>query len=279
MYDLYKEAYTPWEWHGELFKAAQAEDLVCFSSPFDKTAVDFLESLNNPIYKIASLEITDIPLIRYVASKKKPVIISTGIANDDDIQLAIDTCKAEGNDEIVLLKCTTSYPAPIDKANLAMIGDFKRKFSVMTGLSDHTLGITVPIVAVTLGAKVVEKHFILDKSVGGPDASFSLDQNEFARMVSAIRDAEVAIGKIDYQLDDAQKKSREFSRSLYVVESMKRGDIVTFSNIRSIRPGYGLHPKHYNEILGKKVNKDLSRGDRFSLEFVSKDLISKSKRS
>jgi pseudaminic acid synthase len=257
---LYKEAHTPWDWHEQLFATAREEGLICFSSPFDPTAVDFLEALDVPAYKIASFEITDIPLIRYVAEKGKPVIISTGIAGKDDILLALQACRDAGNDQIILLKCTSSYPAPVDQANLAMIQDFAEEFDVVPGLSDHTLGITVPVVATTLGAKVIEKHFILDKSVGGPDASFSLDEKEFKQMVDAVRDAEKAMGKVDYQLTEKQKNSREFSRSLYVVKDMKKGDIITRENVRSIRPGFGLHPKYYEEVLGKKVGKDLSAG-------------------
>ena len=198
------------------------EGLICFSSPFDKTAVDLLEELNNPIYKIASFEITDIPLIHYVASKGKPVIISTGIATLEDIELAVETCHKVGNNQIILLKCTSSYPAPIDEANLVMIKDLAERFNVVSGLSDHTMGITAPVVAVTQGAKVIEKHFILDKTVGGPDASFSLDEEEFTQMVKAVRDAEVAIGNINYKLTEKQLAGRNFSRSLYIVKDVKK---------------------------------------------------------
>ena len=269
LYDLYKEAYTPWEWHKELYKEAKNQGLICFSSPFDKTAVDFLESLYNPIYKIASFEITDIPLIEYAASKGKPMIISTGIAEYEDIKLAVDTCRNAGNNDIILLKCTSSYPAPVEEANLAMIKRFAQDFGVKTGLSDHTLGTTVPIVAVALGAKVIEKHFILDRKIGGPDASFSLNEQEFTEMVKAIRIAEQAVGKETYELTEKQKSGRIFSRSLYVVEDMKKGDIVTENNVRSIRPGLGLHPKYFKEIIGKKVSKNTEKGDRISLDFLS----------
>jgi pseudaminic acid synthase len=268
LHDLYQEAYTPWEWHKELFEVAAAEGLICFSSPFDFTAVDFLESLNVPAYKIASFEITDIPLIEYVASKGKPIIISTGIAELADIDLAVAACKRMGNHDIALLKCTSSYPAPIEEANLVMIKDIEERFNVISGLSDHTMGSTAPIVAVVLGAKIIEKHFILDRSIGGPDASFSMNELEFTEMVKAIRDAEKAIGIVDYKLTDKQKKGRDFSRSLYVVEDMKAGETITPTNIRSIRPGYGLHPKYYAEIMGKKVNVDLTVGTAFALKFV-----------
>jgi pseudaminic acid synthase len=268
LYQLYQEAYTPWEWHKKLFKAAEDEGLIYFSSPFDKTAVNFLEELNVPAYKIASFEITDIPLIEYVASKGKPIIISTGIAELEDIELAIDACKRMGNDNIAILKCTSSYPAPIEEANMAMIRDFEKRFGVISGLSDHTMGATVPIVATSMGAKIIEKHFILDRSIGGPDASFSMNEVEFTEMVNAVREAEKAIGKVDYHLTDKQKSGKAFSRSLYVVKDMKAGDVITEENVRSIRPGYGLHPKYYAQILGKKVNTDLEKGDPIRLDFV-----------
>jgi len=267
LYDLYKEAYTPWEWHKELFETAKEEGLICFSSPFDKTAVDFLEELNTPAYKIASFEITDIPLIEYAASKGKPMIMSTGIAAEDDIQLAVDTCRKVGNNDIILLKTTSQYPAKIEDANLAMIPDLEKQFNVLAGLSDHTLGIVVPVVAATLGAKVIEKHFILDKSIGGPDASFSLDEKEFTEMVKAVRDAEKAIGKVDYSLTEKMKKSRQFARSLYVVKDIKAGEVITEENVRSIRPGFGLHPKYYKEVLGKNAVMDLEKGIRFDIDF------------
>jgi pseudaminic acid synthase len=264
LYDLYKEAYTPWEWQAEIFKLAKEEGIICFSSPFDKTAIDFLEGLNNPIYKIASFEITDIPLIKYAASKGKPMIISTGIANEDDIQLAVRTCREEGNNDITLLKCTSAYPAPIEEANLIMIRDLAERFGVKVGLSDHSLGITLPITAVAMGATVIEKHFILDKSIGGPDAAFSLDKKEFAQMIKAVREVEQAIGKIDYKLSEKQKISREHSRSLYAVSDIKAGEIFTDKNIRSIRPGFGLHPKYYWEVIGKTAKMDIERGTPLS---------------
>ncbi len=260
LYDLYKEAYTPWEWQEVLFKTAREEGLICFSSPFDKTAVDLLEDLEAPAYKIASFEITDIPLIEYVASKGKPVIFSTGIAGLEDIELALDACRRMGNEQIILLKCTSSYPAPIEEANLVMIPDLAKRFGVIAGLSDHTLGITAPIAAIVLGARVIEKHFILNRSIGGPDASFSLDEIEFTAMVKAVREAEKAVGKVDYTLTDKMKNSRKFARSLYVVKSIKAGEILTAENIRSIRPGYGLHPKYYKDVLGKRARVDLARG-------------------
>jgi pseudaminic acid synthase len=246
LYELYQEAYTPWEWHETLFRVAEEEGLICFSSPFDKTAVDFLEKLNTPAYKIASFEITDIPLIEYVASKGKPMIISTGIAELDDIRLALEACLRVGNNNIALLKCTSSYPAPINEANMIMIKDLSERFNTISGLSDHTIGITVPIVATALGAKIIEKHFILDRSIGGPDATFSMNEKEFTEMVTLVREAENAIGNINYNLSEKQLKGRDFSRSLYVVEDLKKGEIITEFNIKSIRPGFGLHPRFYN---------------------------------
>lgn len=271
LYDLYKEAYTPWEWHEELFKVARQEGLICFSSPFDKTAVDFLESLYVPAYKIASFEITDIPLIAYVASKGKPVIISTGIATQQDIELAISTCKNAGNDQIALLKCTSSYPAPIEEANMIIVKDMAERYGVITGLSDHTIGSTVPVVATCFGAKIIEKHFIIDRSIGGPDASFSMNEQEFTEMVKMVREAEKAIGVVDYSLTEKQIKGRDFSRSLYVVNDIAKGEIITEHNVRSIRPGFGLHPKYLAEVIGKPSNIELKKGERFGLDYIEKD--------
>lgn len=266
LYQLYQEAYTPWEWHRALFEAATKVGLECFSSPFDPTAVDLLEELDAPAYKIASFEITDIPLIKYVASKNKPVILSTGIATEEDIQLALEACHSVGNQNIALLKCTSSYPAPVEEANMVMIEDLSRRFGVISGLSDHTLGSTVPVVATCFGAKIIEKHFILDHSIGGPDASFSLDENEFSEMVNAVRTAEKAIGKVNYSLTEKQQSGRVFSRSLYAVEDIQKGEVITSQNLRSIRPGYGLHPKNYEGLIGTKAKKDFKKGDRFTIE-------------
>ena len=267
-YTLYKKAYTPWEWHEKIFHVAREEGITCFSTPFDKTAVDFLESLNNPIYKIASFEITDIPLIKYIASKQKPIILSTGIAMEEDIQLALKTIYNEGNWDVTLLKCTSAYPAPIEDANLLTIPDMKERFHTKVGLSDHTMGSTVPMAAVALGAEVVEKHFIIDRSIGGPDSAFSMTQEEFTQMVQNVRNVEKALGKVNYPADSSKIKGREFSRSLYVAKDMKVGDVITEDNVRSVRPGYGLHPKYLPEILGKKINRDLEKGTRMSLDYV-----------
>ena len=249
-------------------KFANEEGLICFSSPFDITAVDFLEELNCPIYKIASFEITDIPLIEYVASKGKPMIISTGIAELDDIELAIKTCKNSGNNDITILKCTSAYPADPADSNLMTIPDIKERFGVKVGLSDHTMGIEGPIVATVLGASVIEKHFILNKSIGGPDAHFSLDEKEFTEMVKAVRKAEQMMGVAEYEMTEKKKKSRQFSRSLFVVEDVKKGDVITKSNVRSVRPGFGLHPLYLSKIIGKKFNQDLEKGTPMSFNFI-----------
>lgn len=268
LYSLYQKAYTPWEWHEEIFRVAKEEGLVCFSTPFDKTAVDFLEELNNPIYKIASFEITDIPLIKYIASKHKPIILSTGIAMEEDIKLALDTIYAEGNKDVTLLKCTSAYPAPIEDANLLTIPDMKQRFGVKVGLSDHTEGSTVPMTAVALGAEVIEKHFIIDRSIGGPDSAFSMSAEEFAEMVENVRKVEKALGSVHYPTDPTKIKGREFSRSLYVAEKIKAGEIITEKHVRSVRPGYGLHPKFLPGLIGKTVNRDLEKGERFAMSFV-----------
>ena len=269
LHDLYSEAYTPWEWHGRLMEVAKEEGLECFSSPFDPTAVEFLEGLNVPAYKVASFEITDIPLIELIASKGKPVIISTGIATEEDIEWALEACHRMGNTDIALLKCTSSYPAPIEEANLVMIRDFAERYGVIVGLSDHTMGSTAPIVSVCMGAKIIEKHFILDRSIGGPDASFSMNEVEFTDMVNAVREAEKALGVVDYRLTEKQQKGKDFSRSLYVVADVEEGEVFTEKNIRSIRPGYGMHPRFYREILGKKAKHRMEGGDRLSLDDVA----------
>ena len=269
-YDLYKQAYTPWEWHEELFNFATQEGLICFSSPFDKTAVDLLEKLNTPAYKIASFEINDIPLIEYAASKGKPMIFSTGVATFADIKLALNTCRKAGNHQIILLKCTSSYPAPLEEANLKMIQKYSNDFDVITGLSDHTIGDLCPVVAVSLGARVIEKHFILDRSLGGPDASFSMNPEEFAKMILKIREVEKSLGETDYSLTNKQKEGKIFSRSLYAVENIKKGELFNNSNVKSIRPGYGIHPKHLKDIIGKISKYNIEKGSRFEMDFIEK---------
>lgn len=269
-YTLYQKAFTPWEWHEEIFRVAREEGLICFSTPFDKTAVDLLESLNNPIYKVASFEITDIPLIKYIASKHKPIILSTGIAMEEDIQLALDTIRGEGCNDITLLKCTSAYPAPIEDANLLTIPDMKQRFGCKVGLSDHTEGSTVPMTAVALGAEVVEKHFIIDRSIGGPDSAFSMEASDFKAMVDKIRQVEKALGEVKYPTDPTKIKGRNYCRSLYVSEDVKAGDVVTEENVRSVRPGFGLHPCYLPQIMGCIFSKDCKKGERFSFDMIEK---------
>lgn len=270
LHQLYQTAFTPWEWHKDIFDEAKKVGIDCFSTPFDKTAVDFLEELGNPIYKIASFEITDIPLIEYAASKHKPMVISTGIATPDDIQLALDACKRVGNEDVTLLHCVSAYPAPMELVNLRTMLDMAERYGGRVGLSDHTMGTDVAIAAVALGATMVEKHFILDRAIGGPDAAFSMQQDEFAAMVQSIRNVEKALGTVAYKLDPSAIKGREFSRSLYVAEDMKAGDVITEQNVRSVRPGYGLAPKHLPELLGRQVKCNLKKGERMEMRYVNK---------
>ena len=260
LHKLYETAYTPWEWQPKLKVVAEELGLICFSSPFDLTAVDFMEEMDMAVYKIASFEITDIPLIRKVAQTGKPIIISTGIAELADIELALKTCKEEGNENVILLKCTSAYPAPYEDINLKTMNNLSQTFDCITGLSDHTMGSAVAIGAVALGAKIVEKHLTLSRADGGPDAAFSMEPLEFENMVKEIRIVEKALGKVTYELTTKQKNSREHSRSLFVVKDIKKGDVLTTENIRSIRPGFGMHTKYYESILGKKINQDISRG-------------------
>lgn len=260
LYKLYKQAYTPWDWQPKLKKIANELGMPLFSSPFDPTAVDFLEKMKVPAYKVASFEITDIPLIEYMAKKGKPMIISTGIAKLPDIVEAVEACRAVGNNQIILLKCTSVYPTPLEDINLKTILNMKNTFNVIVGLSDHSMGISVPIAAVSLGAKVVEKHFILDRKLGGPDSKFSLEPKEWKEMVNNIREIEKALGKVSYDLSSKAKREREHSRSLFIVEDVKKGDKLTKKNVRSIRPGFGLPPKYLPEILGKKARNQIKRG-------------------
>lgn len=268
LYDLYKKAYTPWEWQGELKNYADEIGIDLFSTPFDFTAVDFLESINVPMYKIASFEAIDYPLIKYAARHKKPMIISVGISSFDEIQEAVDACKSVGNNDITLLKCTSAYPAKLEDMNLNTIKDMYEKFApqgVKIGLSDHSMSIVPPITAVALGAKVIEKHLTLDRALGGEDSGFSLNADEFAQMVKAVRDTEKVLGKVDYTVNLANRQS---ARSLFVVKDIKKGEKFTKENIRSIRPSNGLHPRYYEEVLGKTANQDLKFGTPLSLEHV-----------
>jgi len=260
LYQLYQQAYTPWEWQPKLKTIAEELGLLWFSSAFDRTAADFLEEMGVSAHKIASFEIMDIPLIEYIASKGKPVIISTGIATLTDVQEAVDACRRVGNDQIALLKCTSAYPAPLKEMNLRTIPDLASRFSVVAGLSDHTLGVSIPIAATALGAKIIEKHFILDRSLGGPDAAFSLEPEEFKVMTQGVREVEKAMGDVCYDLGEKALKSREHARSLFVVKDIETGGMTTSENVRSIRPGHGLHPRHFKDVLNRRVIKDVKKG-------------------
>ena len=257
-YDLYKEGMLPYEWQPKLQKVATDLGLDFFSTPFDLVGVDFLETMNMPIYKIASFEINDIPLIRYVAKKHKPMIISTGVADLDDIQLALDTCYKEGNYDISLLKCTSEYPATYEQANLLTIPDMIHRFGIPVGVSDHTMGSLVPIVAVSLGATIVEKHFILSRTNGGPDSAFSMEPNEFREMVDSIRNVERALGNVKYDITDYQRGKR---RSLYARTDIHCGDVFTDQNVGSYRPGVGLSPQYWDQIMGKTCKREIVKGD------------------
>tara|TARA_B100001287_G_C22667022_1_gene523316 strand:+ start:225 stop:1232 length:1008 start_codon:yes stop_codon:yes gene_type:complete len=267
-WELYKKASLPYEWHAKLKQHAEDKGLIFFSSPFDKEGVDFLETLDVPIYKIASFEIVDISLIEYCAKKKKPMIISTGVAEIDDINLAISTCQKVGNNDITLLKCTSEYPAKISDANILTIPDMKKRFQTKIGISDHTMGSTVPTTAVALGATVVEKHFILDRKLGGTDSSFSMEPKEFKEMIYKIRETEKSLGNINYDVSERNKLRR---RSLFVVRDLNKGEKFTSTNVRSIRPGYGLHPKYYSEILNKISSKEIKKGTPLSWKLISKE--------
>ncbi|MGY3942489.1 pseudaminic acid synthase [Aeromonas tecta] len=269
LHKLYQQAYTPWEWHAAIQAEAQKEELVFFSTPFDFSAVDFLETLEVALYKIASFEITDIPLIEYAASKGKPMLISTGIATLADIDAAVQACRRMGNQDITLLKCTSSYPAPVEEANLLTIPNLAQTFGVKVGLSDHTLGHAVAIAATALGATVIEKHFILDRAIGGPDASFSMIPSEFSSMVEGIRQAEAALGEVSYLLSDKAMLSRQFSRSLFVCEDVKAGEAFTPRNLRSIRPAHGLAPVHLPSLLGRSASQDIEAGTPMTWSLVS----------
>jgi N-acetylneuraminate synthase len=269
LHDLYKEAYTPWEWHGKLMKLANSLGMDLFSSPFDESAVDFLESLDVPAYKIASFELIDIPLIKKAAKIGKPMILSTGMASEEEIREAVEAVRSQGNDQIILLKCTSAYPAAPEEANLRTIPDLAKRFDVLSGLSDHTLAIAVPVAAVSLGACVIEKHFTMSRNEPGPDSAFSLEPKEFKAMVEAVRTAEKSLGKATYEKRKSEDAMRQYRRSLFVVENVKKGEAFTAKNVRSIRPGDGLPPKHMEEILGKHAKADIARGTPLSWDLVS----------
>lgn len=260
LHKLYQEAFTPWEWQPELMKYANELGLECFSSPFDHTAVDFMEKMDMPAYKIASFEINDIPLIRKIAKLGKPIIFATGIAYLEDIERALKVCKEEGNEQVILLKCTSQYPSPYESMNLRVIPNMAEVFDCTTGLSDHSMGCTVAVASVALGAKMVEKHLTLSRADGGPDAEFSMEPAEFKQMVDEIRIVEKALGKVTYELTEQQVRSREDGRSLFVVKDVKEGEVFTEENVRSIRPNFGLHTMYYEVVIGKKAKADIAKG-------------------
>lgn len=266
LYSLYQKASTPWEWQQELKEFAEKEiGLELFSTPFDKTAVDFLENIGVRRYKIASFEAIDYPLVEYAALKGRPMIISTGISSEEEIKDIVEICRKAGNNDITLLKCTSSYPAPLESMNVLTIPDMIQKFGVKAGLSDHSMNIEPVVAAVALGASVIEKHFTLDRALGGADAGFSLNKQEFKEMVQAVRNTEKVLGKVDYSVNPCARSS---ARSLYVVKDIKKGECLSEENIRSIRPSKGLHPRHYYEVMGKKAKCDLVFGTPLSFDCI-----------
>lgn len=268
LHKLYETAYTPWDWQPRLMKLANELNMECFSSPFDDTAVDFMQEMNMPAYKVASFEINDIPLIRKIAKLGKPVILATGIAYLEDIERAVSVCKEEGNEQVILLKCTSTYPSPYEDMNLKVIPNMAQVFNCITGLSDHSMGSVAAVASVALGAKMVEKHFTLSRADGGPDAAFSMEPDEFKRMVDEIRIVEKALGSVTYELTEKQKKSREDGRSLFVVKDMKAGEEFTKENVRSIRPAFGMHTMYYDKILGQRARTDIPKGTPLDWKYI-----------
>ena len=269
LYDLYREAHTPFEWHEALFAKGRELDVTVFSTPFDETAVDLLEKLGNPIYKIASFEAVDLPLIAYFAKTGKPMIISTGMANLGEIGEAVEAARAAGAGDVALLHCVSAYPAPVEDANLRTIPHLGEAFGVAAGLSDHTPGTAVAVAAVSLGAAIIEKHFTLARADGGPDAAFSLEPDEFKRLVEDCRAAHAALGRVHYDMEGSERANLVFRRSLYVVADVRRGETLSHDNVRSIRPGYGLPPKYLPDILGRPARRDIARGTALAWDLVS----------
>lgn len=268
LYELYKEAHLPWKWHKPLFAKAKELGITIFSSPFDFTAVELLEELDAPAYKIASFECIDLPLIAKVAKTGKPMIISTGMANEQEIAEAVNTARKNGCDDLIVLQCVSGYPAPAEQYNLTTIPDMAKRFDVLTGLSDHTIDNTTSITSVALGACLIEKHVTLDRNGGGPDDSFSLEPHELKALCKGTKTAWQALGSVNYERTEAEKGNVKFRRSLYIVKDLKAGDVLNEDNLKSIRPGFGLAPKFYNDYIGKKVNKDITRGTPFQPEFT-----------
>ncbi|HBL6931093.1 pseudaminic acid synthase [Citrobacter koseri] len=271
LYQLYEWAHTPWEWHQKLFEKAKEVGITMFSSPFDFTAVDLLEELDAPAYKIASFELVDLPLIRYVASKGKPMIMSTGMADEHEIQEAIDAAYGAGCKELVVLHCVSGYPAPAEDYNLATIPDMAKRFNVITGLSDHTIDNTTAVASVVLGANIIEKHITLDRNGGGPDDSFSLEPKDLVALCRDAKTAWMALGRVNYERKESEKGNLKFRRSLYVVKDVKKGEKLTSENIKSIRPGFGMAPKHYDEVIGARATVDIEAGTALSNSLLIKD--------
>lgn len=270
LYNLYKKAYTPWGWQPKLKKYAESKGLICFSTPFDDTAIDFLEKMRVQLYKVASFEIVDIPLLERIGKTRKPVIMSRGMATEKEIKLAIKTLKKSGCPAIALLHCVSSYPSLPEQMNLATIPDMSKRFNIFTGLSDHTLGTAVSVGSIPLGASIIEKHLTLKRSEGGPDAAFSLEPNEFKNLVQSIRTVEKAMGKPSYKAERQESENIIFRKSIFVVKEIKKGEKFTHKNIRSIRPGYGLGPKNLKKIIGKKANKLLAKGTPLNWQVIAK---------
>ena len=268
LHKLYEEAYTPWEWQPKLMELANGLGMECFSSPFDATAVDFMREMDMPAYKVASFEINDIPLIRRIARIGKTIIFATGIAYLEDIERALAVCKEEGNEQVILLKCTSTYPSPYEDMNLKVIPHMAETFDCLAGLSDHSMGTAVAVAGVALGAKMVEKHLTLSRADGGPDAAFSMEPEEFRKMAEEIRIVEKALGRVTYELTEKQKKSREDGRSLFVVEDIGKGEIFTEENVRSIRPAFGMHTMYYDEVIGKKARVDIAKGTPLDWKYI-----------
>ena len=269
LYDLYKEAETPFEWHKAMFDHARKIDITCFSTPFDETAVDLLEDLNTPAYKVASFEATDLPLIKYIASTKKPLIMSTGMANLEEIEEMVETAREAGCDDLILLHCISSYPAPIDQSNLLTIPDMRKRLGVQIGLSDHSITNTASVVACALGATLIEKHFILDRKESGPDSEFSIEPDDLTNLCKETKDAWLALGVPSYDSKSAEESSIKLRRSVYFVKDIGAGEIITKEHIRRIRPGYGLQPKYEQEIIGRIVNRDVKSGTATKWELIS----------
>ncbi len=270
LYDLYQEAFTPWEWQPKLKKLADDLGMHCFSSAFDASAVDFLETMNVPAHKVASFELVDLPLIQKMAATGKPLIMSTGMATIAEIEEAVSAARSAGAKQIALLKCTSAYPAPAEEMNLRTIAEIARRFHVPVGLSDHTMGVAVPVAAVSLGACIVEKHLTLSRAAGGPDSAFSLEPAEFKTMVDAVRTAERALGSVHFGVSEREASSRVFRRSLFVVRDVKVGEKFTAENVRSIRPGHGLHTRHLAEVVGKTAALDIAKGTPLSWDLVNR---------